>query len=164
MAPIYIHIYIYISSNIPLILVLLQESCPIVWFVYIQHLELLNLWRKTGGNFFSPRREKSGSKIHKQSPPPLNTGPVLVQLCVGAEGIAGSARPRRPARAHLAPVHHRDPARRLPRPKARVRQAGVPDVRQAASDRHPAPHPRPPRCPWQVGLVWLRVSWFSLVW
>ena len=30
----------------------------------------------------------------------------------------------------LAPQHHRDPAQRVPRPQARVRQARVPDVRQ----------------------------------
>ena len=144
MAPIYIHIYIYPHIVHSFLFCYRNHAPSYDLFIY-------NIWSystydaRRGETFFPP----GGKKVEVKSTnnPPLNTGPVLVQLCVGAEGIAGSARPRRPARAHLAPVHHRDPARRLPRPKARVRQAGVPDVRQAASDRHPAPHPRPPRCP-----------------
>jgi len=54
----------------------------------------------------------------------------------------GPAGPWRDKCPHLASIHHPNPARRLPWPKARVRQARVPDVRSSSSSRHRPPHSR----------------------
>jgi len=73
---------------------------------------------------------------------PHAEGQVLDKLCQRTEGRPGPAGPWRDKCPHLASIHHPNPARRLPWPKARVRQARVPDVRSSSSSRHRPPHSR----------------------
>merc|ERR1711911_304952 len=51
---------------------------------------------------------------------PHTEGPFLVQLCLRSEGVPGPQGPRPVRHQEHPPLHHRDPARRVPRPQARV--------------------------------------------
>merc|ERR1711962_960790 len=78
--------------------------------------------------------------VHTEHSPDTE-GEVLVELRVRPQGLPGPQGPRRGGHQELAPVHHRDPARRVPRPQALVRQARVTDVRQAPQSRNCPPSP-----------------------